>query len=160
YRRAGRGLRPYLGAGGMRLTASELAREAAATGFQTEPLEKAVLLLELLESIRSHPFLKERIALKGGTALNLFVFDVPRLSVDIDLNYIGAVDREGMLADRDPNGLLDSEYNPGMRRTLPFLLCLVIAVPLNVTRQPLRARHGMVVAMAAIGADVGGCVLA
>lgn len=38
--------------------------------------------------------------LKGGTALNLFVFDVPRLSVDIDLNYVGAEDRDGMLADR------------------------------------------------------------
>ena len=84
----------------MRLTANELAREAAATGFQTEPLEKVILLLELLEAIRSHPFLKERMALKGGTALNLFRFDVPRLSVDIDLNYVGAVDREGMLADR------------------------------------------------------------
>jgi predicted nucleotidyltransferase component of viral defense system len=84
----------------MRLTANELAREAAATGFQTEPLEKVILLLELLEAIRSHPFLKERVALKGGTALNLFRFDVPRLSVDIDLNYIGAVDRAGMLADR------------------------------------------------------------
>lgn len=84
----------------MRLTANELAREAAATSFQTEPLEKVILLLELLEAIRSHPFLKERMALKGGTALNLFRFDVPRLSVDIDLNYIGAVDREGMLADR------------------------------------------------------------
>ena len=36
----------------MRLTANELAREAAATGFQTEPLEKVILLLELLEAIR------------------------------------------------------------------------------------------------------------
>lgn len=84
----------------MRLTANELAREAAATGFQAEPLEKVIILLELLEAIRSHPFLKDRVALKGGTALNLFKFNVPRLSVDIDLNYIGAVDREGMLADR------------------------------------------------------------
>ena len=40
------------------------------------------------------------IALKGGSALNLFVFNIPRLSVDIDLNYIGAVEREKMLADR------------------------------------------------------------
>lgn len=84
----------------MRLTAAELAREAAATGFQTEPLERVILLLELLEGIRSHPFLKGRVALKGGTALNLFKLNVPRLSVDIDLNYIGAVDREAMLAER------------------------------------------------------------
>lgn len=38
--------------------------------------------------------------LKGGTALNLFLFDVPRLSVDLDLNYIGAADRETMLSER------------------------------------------------------------
>ena len=47
-----------------------------------------------------HPFLKTRIALKGGTALNLFIFDVPRLSIDIDLNYVGTPDRETMLAER------------------------------------------------------------
>src|SRR5438445_2889174 len=49
-----------------------------------------------------------------------------------------------------------------MRRTLPVLLCvtvLVVAVPLNATRQPLRARHGMVVAMEAIAADLGVSVL-
>jgi predicted nucleotidyltransferase component of viral defense system len=40
--------------------------------------------------------------LKGGTALNLFYFNLPRLSVDIDLNYIGAAERETMLDER-PN---------------------------------------------------------
>jgi predicted nucleotidyltransferase component of viral defense system len=84
----------------MSLSESDLLREAAATGFQSERLEKVVRLLELLEALRSHPFLKKRLVLKGGTALNLFVFDVPRLSVDIDLNYVGAVERETMLAER------------------------------------------------------------
>jgi hypothetical protein len=51
--------------------------------FKLNPREKVQRLLELLVSLRSHPFLKERIALKGGTALNLFVFRLPRLSVDI-----------------------------------------------------------------------------
>ena len=46
-----------------------------------------------------------------------------------------------------------------MRRILPFFLILVLAVPLNAIRQPLRARHGMVVAMEAIAADVGVSVL-
>src|SRR5882672_3435971 len=46
-----------------------------------------------------------------------------------------------------------------MRRTLPVLLCLVVAVPLNATRQPVRARHGMVVAMESIAADIGVSVL-
>jgi predicted nucleotidyltransferase component of viral defense system len=82
------------------LSLDELLREAAASGFQAESLEKALALFMLLESLRSHPFLKERIALKGGTALNLFVLKVPRLSVDIDLNYIGSKDRETMLSER------------------------------------------------------------
>ncbi len=82
------------------LTEAELNREAATTGFRTEVLEKVLHLFELLDTLRIHPFLKPRIALKGGTALNLFIFDVPRLSVDIDLNYIGAADRETMLAER------------------------------------------------------------
>lgn len=84
----------------MRLTSAELAREAAAAGFQPESLDKVIRLMELLEGIRSHPFLGTRVALKGGTALNLFVFDVPRLSVDVDLNYVGGADRDGMLSDR------------------------------------------------------------
>jgi len=40
------------------------------------------------------------LTLKGGTVLNLFIFDVPRLSIDIDLNYVGVSDREAMLAER------------------------------------------------------------
>jgi len=82
------------------LSAADLQREAEAAGFRAEALEKVVRLLELLEGFRSHPFLKSRVALKGGTALNLFVFEAPRLSVDIDLNYTGAAERDVMLAER------------------------------------------------------------
>jgi hypothetical protein len=82
------------------LSPVDLQREAEATGFRAEAIEKVSRLLELLEGFRSHPFLKSRVALKGGTALNLFVFDIPRLSVDIDLNYIGAAGRDAMLAER------------------------------------------------------------
>jgi predicted nucleotidyltransferase component of viral defense system len=84
----------------MNLTPQDLSREVTSTGFGGEPLEKVFRLIALLDALNSHPFLKSRIALKGGTALNLFHFDVPRLSVDIDLNYIGAADRETMLAER------------------------------------------------------------
>jgi gamma-glutamyltranspeptidase/glutathione hydrolase len=42
---------------------------------------------------------------------------------------------------------------------LPLVLLLALAVPLNASRQPLRARHGMVVAMEATAADVGVSVL-
>jgi predicted nucleotidyltransferase component of viral defense system len=37
-------------------------------------------------------------ALKGGTAINLFVRDLPRLSVDLDLVYLPVADRESSLA--------------------------------------------------------------
>lgn len=84
----------------MRLSRESLRREAAATGFRPEVLEKVLLLLDLLGALNRHPDLSSRLALKGGTALNLFLFDAPRLSVDIDLNYIGAEGREEMLDDR------------------------------------------------------------
>ncbi|UVL82708.1 nucleotidyl transferase AbiEii/AbiGii toxin family protein [Pseudomonas sp. B21-028] len=38
-------------------------------------------------------------ALKGGTAINLFVRDLPRLSVDIDLAYLPSSDRHQALLD-------------------------------------------------------------
>lgn len=84
----------------MKISSEKLLAEAEVTGFRPEMLEKVAQMLGLLNALRSHPFLKGKLALKGGTALNLFVFDLPRLSVDIDLNYIGAEDREGMLTDR------------------------------------------------------------
>ena len=84
----------------MRLSRERLNREATTTGFRVEILEKVALLLNLLDGINRHPHLKGRLALKGGTALNLFVFDAPRLSIDIDLNYVGQLDREAMLAER------------------------------------------------------------
>ena len=84
----------------MRISIEELVAESEATGFRADVLEKAVHLLGLLDTIRRHPFLKGKLALKGGTALNLFVFNVPRLSVDIDLNYVGAESREVMLEER------------------------------------------------------------
>ena len=40
-------------------------------------------------------------ALKGGTAINLFIRDAARLSVDIDLTYLPVVDRAASLADID-----------------------------------------------------------
>lgn len=49
--------------------------------------------------LQTIPFIaKETIfSLKGGTAINLFIRDMPRLSVDIDLTYILIDDRETAL---------------------------------------------------------------
>lgn len=84
----------------MKISKELLIRESSRTGFRVEILEKVWHLMNVLEGINAHPFLQERLVLKGGTALNLFVFDLPRLSVDIDLNYIGKPDREGMISER------------------------------------------------------------
>ena len=65
----------------MNLSLQDLQSEAAATGFPIQTLDKVIRLIELLNAFRSHPFLKDRMVLKGGMALNLFVFDLPRLSV-------------------------------------------------------------------------------
>lgn len=50
--------------------------------------------------IRIVPFVAEEgaFALKGGTAINLFVRNMPRLSVDIDLAYLPVEDRQTSLA--------------------------------------------------------------
>jgi hypothetical protein len=72
------------------------------TGFLTANLEKIGYLIRILKDISEHPFLKSRLALKGGTAINLFYFALPRLSVDIDLNYIGSPERETMLKEKGP----------------------------------------------------------
>jgi hypothetical protein len=79
---------------------SEVLPVAESTGFNAAVIEKVLHLLNLLNKLNSHSFLKGKLALKGGSALNLFVFNIPRLSVDIDLNYIGALDREKMMVDR------------------------------------------------------------
>ena len=53
--------------------------------------------------IRVLPFVAEEkcFALKGGTAINLFVRNMPRLSVDIDLTYLPVADRKTSLAKID-----------------------------------------------------------
>jgi hypothetical protein len=69
-------------------------------GYQPQTVEKVERLLELLTEFGGHPFLGPRAWLHGGTALNVFHLDMPRLSVDADLTYVGQVAREGMLAER------------------------------------------------------------
>jgi len=53
--------------------------------------------------VRTLPYVAEEecFALKGGTAINLFVRDLPRLSVDIDLTYLPVADRDKSLAEID-----------------------------------------------------------
>ena len=84
----------------MKLDAAYVKRIADTTGFDAVQLEKVIRLRQLLIEFRKHPFLRERLVLKGGTAVNLFYLELPRLSVDIDLNYIGQLNRDEMQRER------------------------------------------------------------
>ena len=54
---------------------------------------QVALLLNVLPEVA-----KEKcLALHGGTAINLFVRNMPRLSVDIDLTYLVIEDREASI---------------------------------------------------------------
>jgi Nucleotidyl transferase AbiEii toxin, Type IV TA system len=64
--------------------------------FTQSVIEKVERLLEVLSALEGDPFLGRMFVLHGGTALNLFHDEVPRLSVDIDLMFTGAVDLETM----------------------------------------------------------------
>jgi predicted nucleotidyltransferase component of viral defense system len=70
----------------MKFTPAQIRELAQNTGFPTENLEKVLRLRELLIEFHRHTILKGKLALKGGTALNLFYLNLARLSVDIDLN--------------------------------------------------------------------------
>ena len=64
-------------------------------------LDRYVTQVRLLLSVLPDIAKETVFALKGGTAINLFYRDMPRLSVDIDLTYLPAADRESSLEDID-----------------------------------------------------------
>lgn len=62
--------------------------------FLDEYRRQVTLLIRTLPFVAAEP----DFALKGGTAINLFVRNMPRLSVDIDLTYLPVSDRASSLA--------------------------------------------------------------
>jgi len=85
----------------MLLDKSTIGRQAKELGFVRDTLEKVYRLVDVLDFFSADELLGNALALKGGTAINLTVFDLPRLSVDIDLDYCKSIDMEGMAADRE-----------------------------------------------------------
>lgn len=77
-----------------------LGRQAKELGFVRDTFEKVCRLTDVLSFMESDTLLSDSLALKGGTAINLTVFDLPRLSVDIDMDYSRNVPREAMLKER------------------------------------------------------------
>ena len=81
------------------LTADNIRATAKTTGFIKDNVEKVMRLIDILEAVFSTKW-KDKLVLKGGTAINMFYMGMPRLSVDIDLDYTGT-SREEMLADKE-----------------------------------------------------------
>lgn len=73
-----------------------LRRLAQDYNYQLPGLEKAYRLTAILAEIAHHPYLSYRLVLKGGTALNLYEGKMERLSVDADLNFLGALNTEDL----------------------------------------------------------------
>ena len=59
-------------------------------------IDKAVNMLDLLKKISEDPVLGKELYLIGGTAINLTEVGIPRLSVDIDMDYMN---KEGSVFD-------------------------------------------------------------
>lgn len=85
----------------MQLDRMTLGRVAKEMGFVRDTFEKVCRLADVLKFMEEDGLLAKSIALKGGTAINLTIFNLPRLSVDIDLDYCKSIEREEMLADRE-----------------------------------------------------------
>ena len=70
-------------------------------GFQRDTFEKVLRLKKVLECFQQDDLLNKHLVLKGGTAINLTIFSLPRLSMDIDMDYVPNDSQEDMLSARE-----------------------------------------------------------
>ena len=94
----------------MQFDRMELGKQAKELGFVRDTFEKICRLADVLRFFEGDDMLSEYLALKGGTAINLTILDLPRLSVDIDLDFSKNAAREEMLAIRKSLGSRISRY--------------------------------------------------
>ena len=80
---------------------TDLERIASGTDFIRDNLEKVFRLCDILRHLNENTLFAEHLVLKGGTAINLTVFNLPRLSVDIDLDFTKECNRDEMMSIRE-----------------------------------------------------------
>ena len=84
----------------MKYSEDYIAKFGKQTGFINSNIEKVIRLLDVLSFIDHQLDLSHKnLVLKGGTAINLMLTNLSRLSVDIDLDYIGSLAKEQMVVD-------------------------------------------------------------
>ncbi len=64
-----------------------LGKQAKEKGFVRDTFEKVCRLADILQFFEQDDLLSKYLLLKGGTAINLVFLELPRLSVDIDLDF-------------------------------------------------------------------------
>ena len=89
---------------------AEIGRVAQQYGFVRDTFEKVLRLREILRFMNEEEYLREHLLLKGGTAINMAVFNLPRLSVDIDMDYSPNDTKEDMLKAREKVTTLIKNY--------------------------------------------------
>lgn len=80
----------------MEFSRQYLTRLSQESNFIKDALEKVLRLSEILKFLNSDVVFKDKLALKGGTAINLTAVELPRLSVDIDLDFTVNVSRDDL----------------------------------------------------------------
>ncbi|KTC88159.1 nucleotidyl transferase AbiEii/AbiGii toxin family protein [Legionella drozanskii] len=104
--------------------------------FQDVYKNQVALLLEVLPVLNDF----KCFALKGGTAINLFIHDMPRLSVDIDLTYLPIESRDIFLTNIEAELLK-------MKQTIEKLGVAVKTVPMkngSISKLQVYSNNGMI----------------
>jgi predicted nucleotidyltransferase component of viral defense system len=79
-------------------TKADIEAVAREHNYTINNVEKILRLSFILNDLNTLPDFKGKLLLKGGTAINLVAFDkLPRLSVDLDLNFATNLPKDGIL---------------------------------------------------------------
>lgn len=87
----------------------DINRIADKANFSRNTTEKVLRLYSILKFIDQSE-ISNMLVLKGGTAINLFLLDFPRLSVDIDLDFALPLNRDEMLKKREYIDMIIRDY--------------------------------------------------
>lgn len=117
----------------MEMSRDHLRGLAAEFGVRADVFEKVVRLLVVLRRIRADELLGRHCVLKGGTALNVFWLPLPRLSVDIDLNFVGLISPRELRARR-------ADIDQRIVRACQLAGCRVMRVPFGHAGGKFRLR--------------------
>ena len=100
--------------------------------FSSDGMERIVRLYELMEALSEDKVLANSIALKGGTALNLYIYGgVPRISEDLDFDLYG----EDVVIKEDAIGKLENIILPRLKE-----IAVILGYQVEL---PARKRYGL-----------------